>query len=246
MSDIIQDEAIIIGLRPHGETSAILSMLSESHGLIKGYVKAARTQKNATIYQKGNLVSFEHVRKSQDHLGYIKAEPLFCLWALLSENRLSFAAFNSISDLLYDILQQNISEPLIYQQFSALIHILTENDSLKIGQHICYFLLIFLSETGFAPDLRRCAVTGTTENLAFISPKTGRAVSKEAAIGYEKRMLKLPEFFNDLEAPITYQDTEDGIKLCGFLLEKFLFHPKDKSLPASFHHFYELMQKENL
>ena len=242
MSETIQDEAIIIGLRPHGESSAIISLLSQSHGLLKGYVKAARTQKNASIYQKGNLVTFEHIRKSQDHLGYIKAEPLYCLWALLSEDRLSFAAFNAISDLLYDILQQNIAEDMIYQHFTALIHILTQNNNYETGRHICYFLLIFLSETGFAPDLKRCAATGSSDNLAYLSPKTGRAISKEAAKGYESKLLCLPEFINNSHADATIKDLEDGIKLCGFLLEKFLFHPKDKALPASFHDFYKIIQ----
>lgn len=244
MSDIIQDEAIILGLRPHGETSAILSLLSQSHGLIKGYVKGARTQKNASIYQKGNLIAFEHTRKTQDHLGYIKAEPLLCLWAILSDNRFAFAAFNSLSDILYDILQENISEDLIYQQFTALLHILPETDRLTSGQHLCYFLLIFLSETGFAPDLRHCAATGTTENLIYMSPKTGRAVCGDAAIGYENKMLKLPVFFTNSKSPITEDDLADGIKACGFLLEKFLFHPKDKALPASFHDLYKLVQKK--
>ena len=132
--------------------------------------------------------------------------------------------------MLYDILQENIAENILYQQFSGLIHILTQNDTLKIGQHICYFLLIFLSETGFAPDLKRCAATGTTDNLAHVSPKTGRAVSKEGANGYEDKMLKLPAFFNNSHADIMPHDIENGLKICGFLLEKFLFHPKNKSL----------------
>ena len=104
MSYVIEDKGVIIALRPYGETSAIVSVFSENHGLVNGYVKGAQMMQQSGTFQKGNFVTFTHHRHQEEALGYFKAESLYCIWSFLKSKKDALSLFTLLCTLLHDIL----------------------------------------------------------------------------------------------------------------------------------------------
>jgi DNA repair protein RecO (recombination protein O) len=231
MTEIIQTQGVIIQSRPYGETSSIIDVFTEASGILKGYVKGARSKKNAGIYQKGNLIYLTHSRRLVDQLGTIQADLLQCLWEVLSENRLYFKIFNMICDLKPIILANNVYEPIIYQSFMDLIGLLLQSpDNDTIKRAYVDYLYILLQQIGYAPDFSRCGVSGSRTDLMYVSPKTARSICQSVGKAYHDRMLLLPEFLTDYHKQATADDIDNGQKIMQLCYNKFVFHPQDMEL----------------
>jgi|GEM_PF-5677253 len=228
MSEIIDTQAIVLFLQPYGESSAIITTFTQKAGLLKGYVKNARSKKNAGIYQKGNLLNIVHSRRLIDQLGTINADLLQCLWQELSYNRLYFKIFNIVCDLKNLILSDHVYEPVIYDSFMALLALMQNKaDDLDVKRAYIDYLLIILQQMGFSPDFTKCSVSGVKHDLIYVSPKSAHTISKDVGQAYHDRLILLPSFLQDYALDASFEALEQALKIMQLFYDKFIFSTKD-------------------
>ncbi|MGH1578558.1 DNA repair protein RecO [Planktotalea sp.] len=185
-----RDQGILLSVRGHGETSAIIDVFTIEHGRHAGIVRGGTSRKIAPILQPGAQIDVSWRARLEDHLGSYTVEPLRSRAAAALADRLSLAGLNAVTALLSFALPEREANPALYKQCEQLLDLL--------GQHSVWplaylrFEMALLDASGMGFDLSACAVTGTNENLCYISPRTGRAVSEQAAGPWVNRLLPLP------------------------------------------------------
>jgi DNA repair protein RecO (recombination protein O) len=186
------DEAIVISVRKHGESSAVVRAFAREHGVYAGVIKGAHSKTNRGVLQSGNLVTVTWNARLSEHLGMFKMEMADSVAAHVMQDAMKLAALSSACVLIESAMPERHPYPKLYKQFGAfLLHLKTVDDWLEEYIHL---ELAILAESGFGLDLTQCAATGTTADLVYVSPKSGRAVSKEAGEPYKEKLLKLPAF----------------------------------------------------
>ncbi len=234
-----RDEGFVIAVRPHGETSAILEVFSQSHGRHLGVVRGGASRKLAAILQPGTGLQLDWRARLDDHIGTFTVEPLRSRAHLLSD-RLALAGLLSACALLRVALPEREAHPALWAVTLGFL------DTLGTKGWTSTYLrweLRLLEELGFGLDLARCAVTGETEGLAYVSPKTGRAVTRQGAGEWADRLLPLPKDLNG-EAELLPDDLLVGLKLTGFFLDNGLrpvLH--DRPLPEARARFLDLLSR---
>ena len=184
-----RDEGAVLAVRAHGETSAIVEVFTAAHGRHAGVVRGGVSRKLAPTLQPGAQVQVVWQARLDEHLGSFTVEPLRSRAGAMG-NRLSLAGLNAVTGLLTLTLPERDPHPELYQRTVALLDLLEQTDLWPLAY--LHWELALLEDLGFALDLTRCAVTGATEGLIFVSPKTGRAVSAAGAGDWAERMLPLP------------------------------------------------------
>lgn len=224
-----RDEGFVIATRPHGETSAILEVFVQAHGRHLGVVRGGASRKMAAALQPGTGLQLEWRARLDDHIGTFAVEPLQSRAHLLSD-RLALSGLMSICGLLRLALPEREPHPALWAITRALLDALGQT-----GWTSTYLRweLRLLEELGFGLDLGSCAVTGATEGLAFVSPKTGRAVTKAGAGEWADRLLPLPPGLEG-DAKMTPAAVAAGLNLTGFFLDRGL-RPvlQDRPLPEA-------------
>lgn len=225
-----QDDAIVIGLRRHGESAVILEALTRRHGRHLGLVHGGRSRRLQAALQPGNGVSLHWRARIDDQLGTFTAEASEMRAARFLDSPVSLAGLGNALALIR-LLPERDPHPALYETLLVLA------DSLSQPQIVpalsVRFELAMLAELGVGLDLSRCAATGMTGDLAFVSPKSARAVSRAAGEPYAPRLLPLPAFLirNNVPADPTPADIRDGFRLTGFFLERDVFGPRGLALP---------------
>ncbi len=223
------DEGIIIDARKYGENSLIVKIFSRQHGIYSGFVKFARSSKSAAIYQIGNMVSFEFFSRLEENLGSFAAIDLvesFCSKIIFERTKLECS--NSLFYLLNEFFLERENHQDLFEKLHSFLQKVTAEKT-SDWDVIAYYVkleLDILESLGYGVDLSCCVVTNSRVNLAFVSPKSARAVSFEAGKPYENKLLKLPNFLLENEATYDKHHLLDGLKLSGFFLEKFLLEDK--------------------
>ena len=224
-----QDEGIALSVRPHGETDAILSALTFEHGRHLGLVKGGIGRRARPSLQPGNRLELAWKARLADHLGNYTVEPLQLFGARLLDDPLRLAALAAAAGLLDEVLAEREPHPRLYAGLLKLLEGMLADPRWLETQ--VRFELLLLQELGFALDLDRCAVTGAEDDLAYVSPRTGRAVSRAGAGDLVARLLPLPAFLL-ADVPATFADVLAGLRLSGHFLAKQALAPADKPLPA--------------
>jgi len=225
------DQGIIIDLSNYGEGSVIAKLLTKNHGVCCGFVKYAKSKKVKAIYQIGNLISFEYRSRVDDNLGsfftvdlarsYLaniifdkaKLDCVRCLFFLISKAFLESEAQNSLfNQLEYFLNDANCEDANIYRIIANYVRL----------------ELSILNILGYGVDLSRCAATNSDINLTFVSPKSARAVSREAGLPYADKLLLLPDFLANNCNNLTREDLINGLKLSGYFLAKYIFEGNKK------------------
>lgn len=225
-----QDEGVVLSARPHGETDAILSALTFEHGRHVGLVKGGVGRRARPLLQPGNRLELTWKARLTEHLGHFSAEPLQAFGNRLLDDPLRLAALASATALVDEGLAEREPHPRLYAALLVLLEAMLADP--RWPETYVRFELVLLQELGFALDLERCAVTGATDDLAFVSPRTGRAVSRGAAGDLAARLLPLPPFLV-ADVPATFTDVAAGLRLSGHFLAKHLFAAADRPLPAA-------------
>lgn len=214
-----RDEGALLSVRRHGEGSAIIEIFTRQHGRHLGVVKGGGARRMAPILQPGAQLQVAWRARLEDHLGQFSVEPLRSRAAEILGDRRALAVMGSIAALLHWLPEREAHGPL-YERTLALL------DALGDGAiwHADYvrWELFLLAEMGFGLDLRDCAATGATDDLIYVSPRTGRAVSRVGGAEWSDRLLALPAFLRDGSAPVSNADLEDGLALTGHFLELWL------------------------
>lgn len=223
------DEGLIIGARKYGESSAILEVMTRAHGRHFGLVKGGRSKRMQPILQPGNNVAVTWRARLEDHLGLYLVEAVELRAARLMEKAASLHGLNLVGALLRLLAEREPHERL----FEAAVVVADHLDAPEVAPVLlARFELAMLAELGFGLDLGACAATGVREDLIFVSPKSGRAVSRAAGEPYRDRLLPLPRFLHDDagEAP-GVAEIRDAFSLAAFFLSRDVFTPRGESLP---------------
>ena len=214
-----RDTGVLLSSRRHGESSAIIDVFTPEHGRHAGVVRGGTSRKIAPILQPGAQLDLAWRARLQDHIGSFSVEPIRSRAALVMDSRLALAGLNAVTALLSFCLPEREPHTALYDRSVQLLDLLGQDDIWPLAY--LKWELALLEDMGYALDLSACAVTGTTEDLAYVSPKSGRAVSRSAAGEWVDRMLPLPQvMLNKGDAP----DTEiyESLKTTGHFLHAHL------------------------
>ncbi|MFG6561798.1 DNA repair protein RecO [Sulfitobacter sp. 1A15299] len=185
-----RDQGILLSARRHGETSAIIEVFTPAQGRHAGVVRGGTSRKIAPSLQPGAQLDVAWRARLEDHIGAFTVEPLRSRAAVAMQDRLALAGLNAVTALLAFCLPEREPHPALYQRTEALLDMLGQGDVWPLAY--LKWELRLLEEMGYALDLDACAVTGATEGLIYVSPKTGRAVSAKGAGEWADRLLPLP------------------------------------------------------
>jgi DNA repair protein RecO (recombination protein O) len=222
-------DGLIIGVRRHGETSVILEAMAVDHGRSLGLVRGGRSRKQAAMLQPGNSVALTWRARLEDHLGLFTVDLLTARAARLIEDRKKLYAFQLLADHLRLLPER---DPHNARLRDVLVLLDSEFDDLDLAAALARFELKLLDDLGFGLDLSACAVTGATEGLCYVSPRSGRAVTRKGAGKYADRLLVLPDFLTG-EAPPFSADIAAAFRLTGHFLYEHVWGPRQIAPPAT-------------
>jgi DNA repair protein RecO (recombination protein O) len=224
------DEGIVLGARRHGETSVILELITRDHGRHLGLVQGGRSKKLQAVIQPGNTVAATWRARLDEHLGTYQLEAETVRAARLIASPLALYGLATLASLLR-FLPERDPHPALYETASVLVDHLDDPD--LAPALFVRFEVALLAELGFGLDLSGCAATGTPDNLAYVSPKSGRAVSAAAGEPYKDRLLPLPGFLAGRPSGNRPREEEirQGFALTGFFLHQHVFEPRGQAVP---------------
>jgi len=234
------DEGIVIGVRRHGEASAILELMTREHGRHLGMVRGGFGTRMKPLLQTGNTLSATWRARLDEHLGNYTVEPL--------RQRASnyFGASHAIYGVthlaaLMRLLPERDPHAELFGEFERILDRL--EDAAWAAPMVARFELQILAELGFGLDLEECAATGETGDLIYVSPKSGRAVSRLAGAPYADRMFRLPAFLRDPDGVPANGDLADGFALTGFFLQRHVLEPRGQTLADERMHFIAALSR---
>lgn len=221
-----QDEAIVLGVRRHGETSVIAEVMTRRHGRHMGLVRSGRSRAMQPVLQPGNAVDVIWRARLAEHLGDFRIEPTRLRAAALMEKALSVYGVQALAALLR-LLPERDPHPHLFEALGVVLDHL--NEPAVAGELFVRFELAVLDDLGFGLDLGECAATGARDDLVYVSPKSGRAVCRAAGEPYAPRLLALPHFLNGGEGavrPASGPALADAFRLTGFFLARNVYEPR--------------------
>jgi DNA repair protein RecO (recombination protein O) len=228
------EEGTVLSARRHGEANAIVELMTRGRGRHLGLVRGGAGSRLRPVLQPGNVVSATWRARLDEHLGHYAVEGV----------RLRTAAYLPAAHALYGVghlaalvrlLPERDPHPAVHEALEAVLDQL--GDAAVAGGMVLRFELQMLAELGFGLDLARCAATGGTADLVYVSPKSGRAVSRGAGEAWQDRLLALPAFLAEGRNEASAAELAAGFALTGFFLARHLFEPRGLALPDTRAHF---------
>jgi DNA repair protein RecO (recombination protein O) len=240
-------DALVLSLRRHGETSAVVSLLTAEHGRHSGLARGAFSKRLRGVLMPGNSVQATWRARTEESLGSLKIEPLTSRAGFIMDDPLGLAALNSCCALLDSALMEREEHPALYRATLVLFDALREATD-DWAEALFAWELGLLRELGFGLDLSKCAGDGRTDNLGYVSPKSARAVSLEAGAPYREKLLPLPRFLiGEQGRPVANHpgaDLADAAELTGYFLERHVFAQRDGGIPGARGRFVEMLLRE--
>ena len=235
------EPGIVLAVRRHGETALVAHVLTRGHGRHAGLVHGGQGRRGRTVFQVGNAVALTWRARLDEHLGTYAGELAVGHAARVMEDPLRLACLASAAAMAEAGLPEREPHPRAYDGLAALLEALDRDDGW--ARDYARWELELLAELGFGLDLGRCAATGTTSDLVYVSPKSGQAVSRGAGEAYRTRMLPLPEFLIS-EAQPNREAVLDALRLSGFFWEERVFRPHGRKLPAARTRFVDRLGRQ--
>jgi DNA repair protein RecO (recombination protein O) len=228
----LETAAIICSVRAHGEHGAIVRALTPDDGLLAGYVRGGRSRRLRPILLAANLVHTEFRARTEGQLPQLSVELIHSRAPLLAEP-LSAAAIDWACALAASALPEGQAYPQIYEGLAGVLSAIEAAPAAKgWAVALVRFELLILGELGFGLDLSQCAATGTAGNLAFVSPKSGRAVSAAAGADYRDRLLALPPFILNGGSG-DWTEILDGLRLTRHFLARDILIERQSEILAA-------------
>lgn len=225
-----RDTGFVLTTRRHGENGLIVELLTAEHGRHAGLVRGGQSPKRRALLQPGNLVAASWRGRLPEHLGAFDCELLRAHAASLIDDPDKLAALAAAAALIALALPEREPHNDVYQRFAALIEAF--DSATAWPQHYVIWECGLLAALGYGLDLTACAATGTNDDLAYVSPRTGRAVSRSAGAPYQDKLLPLPDFLQH-EADADGSDILAGLTLTGYFLHHHLLAPQGRALPEA-------------
>ena len=228
--------AIVLDARPFGEGDAVITLMTEAHGLHRGLVRGGNSRGGAPIWQPGNLVVVRWIARLTDQLGSFTGELVHAGAAMAMDDPLALAMLSSLCAVAEGALPEREPHPLVFHLLVDLV------PRMPLGAvmlaDVVRWETTLLSELGYGLDLAACAVTGETAGLAFVSPRSGRAVTEAASGAFKHRLLPLPGFLVGANTS-NAADWRDGLRLTGHFLERDAFGHHHRALPQARRMLYD-------
>lgn len=235
------DRGIVLSSRPHGETGLVTTLLTRLHGRHAGFVAGGISRKSRPSWQSGNVVEVCWRARQLEQLGHFTGELREAHAARVMDDPAELAGLSAACAVIDAALPDREPHAAVFDGFHAFLNAIGHP-----GWPVIYVRLELglLQEIGFGLDLDKCAVTGAAEDLAFVSPKTGRAVSRTAGEPFRDRLIVLPAFLSTGGLPADEADLRLGLDLTAFFLERHVFWPHNKPLPAARARFMEALSRQ--
>lgn len=227
----VQDDAFVLSARAHGDTGAVVELLTEHHGRRAAYVAGGASRKMRPFLQAGARVVADLRSRTSDQLGSARLEPVGEGPAALFDDPLALVGLNAAAAVAQGALPEREPHPGAFLAFEAMMGAFVMPEVWPAI--FVRFEAGLLEDLGFGLDLSRCAATGSMDDLIYVSPRTGRAVSREAGAPYADKLLSLPPFMLGAQAGLGEGDVKAGLELTGHFLEQFVFHALNKPLPPA-------------
>lgn len=225
------EEGIVVGTRRHGETSIILEVVTRAHGRHLGLVKGGRSRRLRPFVQPGNTLALTWRARLDEHLGNFRVEPLRERSADLVASATGAFGLALAAEHLR-LLPERDPHPRLYEALAVMLDCF-ERPPLA-AELMARFELLLLDELGFGLDLESCVATGSRTELAYVSPRSGRAVSHEAGAPYSDRLLSLPPFLlGTAGASPDAPGIEAAFLLTGYFLDRHVYEPRSMPVPTS-------------
>ena len=222
----VRTAAIICSMRPHGEHGAVVRALTPDHGMLAGYVRGGRSRRLRPVLVPGNLVAAEYRARTSEQLAGLTVELVHSRAGLLAEP-LAATAIDWLTSLTATALVEAQPFPHLHEALEGVLAAIEYAPSARgwAAAAVRYELLL-MAELGYALDLSACAATGVRDELVYVSPKSGGAVSRAAGEAYAGKLLPLPAFLIRSDADTEWSDIVDGLRLTGHFLARDLLVDK--------------------
>jgi len=224
------DSAIVLSSRPHGESAAIADLFTREHGRHSGLV---RGNKARALLQPGNGLVAQWRARLPEQLGSYALELAQARAGALMEARDSLAGLNAFTAVAGAALPEHQVHAPLFDAACILLDAMTQEDLAHWGPLYVRWESGLLDALGFGLDLSSCAATGTNDDLIYVSPRSGRAVSREAGAAYAERMLALPGFLLGSQNIPDPAATRAGLKLTGYFLLERVLAPQGRQMPQA-------------
>ncbi len=220
-----KDQGIVIGTRKHGETSLIVEIMTRDHGRHLGLVRGGRSRRKQPFLQPGNSVEASWRARLDEHLGTWQLEPTELRAAQLMETPTGIFGIQTLAAHLRLLPERDAHQHLFEALEVVLSHL---QDPPVAAALLARFELAILDDLGFGLDLTKCAVSGSTQDLTHVSPKTGRAVCREVAEPWLDKLLPLPVFLlaGGNRSETGKEDIMAGYNLAGHFLARHVYEPR--------------------
>lgn len=238
------DDAIILSTRKFGESKSIVRVFAREHGVYGAVARGTASKANRGIFQPGNLVSAQWNARLSEQLGSLKGELETPYAAWMMQDAAKLAALTSACALMEMALPERHPYRKLYDTFLSFLKTLASEASWH-AEYVRLELEI-LAESGFGLELDSCAATGVTDDLIYVSPKSGRAVSREAGEPYKEKLFALPIFLHHPGEGRDDSDILSGLALTGYFLEQRLLEPHGRKLPAARARLVQLVRESTL
>jgi DNA repair protein RecO (recombination protein O) len=226
-----EDDAFVLAARGHGEAGAIVDLLTASRGRYVAHVAGGASRRMRPFLQPGARVIARYRARVSEQLGSASLEPVGEGPSALFDDPLALAGLAAAASVAAGALPEREAHPGAFYAFEALVAALIAVDNWPAVY--VRFEAGLLQELGFGLDLSKCAATGSTDDLIYVSPRTGRAVSRAAGEPYADRLLKLPPFLLSAQGGLAAGDVGAGLDLTGHFLESFVFSVMNRPLPPA-------------
>lgn len=228
----LQDSGVIIAKKALKENAFIISVFTANHGIYSGVVSRI-AKKSTPYYQVGNLVDFSWQARLHEHIGLARCELIKSYGSMIINNKLKLYAFNSLLSLVNIAFLEREPHNNFFPYFRDYLERLVRGFYLEDYINI---ELMLINEAGYKLDFTACAVTGQSHDLHYLSPKSGRAVSKEAGQPYADRLLALPNFLKKEVngGEVTKQEATQGFSITSYFLSRYLFNNSQPEARKSF------------
>ena len=228
------DEAVVLSSRPHGETGLVLELLTRDHGRHAGLVRGGTSRRLKPALQPGNSVHVQWRARLEEHLGSFTCELARARAGELMDSRERLAGLNAFTAITSAAMPEREAHAPVFLGGEVLLDAMVAEDALHWMTLYIRWEIGLLEALGFGLDLSECAATGATSDLAYVSPKSGRAVSRDGAGIYAARLFALPAFLLDTAADEPRpQDIAAGLALTGYFLLERVLQPHGKEMPPA-------------
>src|SRR5579871_1944379 len=228
------DKAIVVSTRRHGESGAIVEALTKSHGRHMGLVRGGAGKKARSIYQPGNTLTLQWRARLSEHLGNFGAELIRARTGELIDDGDALTGLNALTSLIGAALPEREAHPGVFDATEILLDAMQSGDFEHWAPLYVRWEVGLLEALGFGLDLSQCAQSGTRDDLRFVSPRSGRAVSAEAGAAYASRLFALPQFLlGSQSSRISRTDILSGLRLTSHFLRVRVLEPHHRRLPSS-------------